>query len=124
MSNEIHFPSFISNNEASCPCGCGKMPDNYFLSKINALRTLINFPMDFNFARCEAYNARIGGAKNSAHLKGLAVDIVCHDSEQRYKIVQMAIKIGFQCIEVADCHIHLDDMDRGKDPILIWGKSK
>ncbi len=123
MNNHIEIASFISKKEASCPCGCGKTAKPSFLNKINALRTIVDFPFKMCFSRCRQYNDKVGGSKNSAHLSDEAVDISCANPIERAIIVKHAINIGFKCIEIADRHIHLDDKDRGYEPILITGKS-
>ena len=38
--------------------------------------------------RCEELNKAVGGAKNSAHLKGLAADIVCSEPRRLFDIIK------------------------------------
>jgi uncharacterized protein YcbK (DUF882 family) len=58
--------------------------------------------------RTVPHNAQIGGVPNSAHLRGLAVDIACPDSAYRYKIITMALKRGVTRFEIAPAHVHID----------------
>lgn len=58
--------------------------------------------------RSAEHNMKIGGKMNSAHLRGLAVDIQARDSSIRFKLVQNAILLNFKRIEVAPAHVHLD----------------
>lgn len=59
--------------------------------------------------RTPAQNAAVGGKANSAHLKGLAVDIACTDSDKRTKMLRGLYNCGSPLfIEVANKHIHLD----------------
>lgn len=55
-------------------------------------------------------NARCGGKPNSAHLRGLAVDLRARDSHARYLIVLGLLTAGFKRIEVVakDGHVHAD----------------
>jgi len=55
-------------------------------------------------------NVAVGGAANSAHLRGLAVDLRAHDSESRFLILAALFKVGFRRFEVvaADGHVHVD----------------
>lgn len=54
-------------------------------------------------------NNKVGGKPNSAHLRGLAVDILCTDNEKRHKILKGLINCGTPMfIEIANKHIHAD----------------
>lgn len=53
-------------------------------------------------------NKAVGGATNSAHLKGEAVDIRCLTSENRYKIITSALKHGINRIGIGSNYLHLD----------------
>lgn len=60
-------------------------------------------------------NAGVGGVQDSAHLRGLGVDLRCESSHERFKIVQALLLAGFKRIGVyaKDGHIHAD-----RDPSL------
>lgn len=58
--------------------------------------------------RTEEHNAKIGGSKNSAHLRGNAVDIACTSSQNRLIIVDALITAGFTRIGIAKTFIHCD----------------
>lgn len=60
--------------------------------------------------RSEAENEAAGGAPNSAHLRGLAVDLRCKSSQKRYKMVPALLLAGFRRIVVyaSDGHFHVD----------------
>ena len=83
--------------------------DHDLLRKLDVARTLAGIPFvitsDF---RTEAHNDRIGGAENSAHLRGLAVDIRCSNSGERYIIYDGLRTAGFRRIGLADGFIHAD----------------
>jgi len=64
------------------------------------------------------------GASNSAHFRGLAVDIRCRTSPKRYRILAALFKVGFTRIGVYDRHIHAD-CDSSLPQGVVWmGKSK
>jgi zinc D-Ala-D-Ala carboxypeptidase len=58
--------------------------------------------------RSAAANDAAGGVKDSAHIRGLAVDIRCADPRVRMRIVSAAIAAGFTRIGVYTAHLHLD----------------
>lgn len=54
-------------------------------------------------------NKKVGGAANSAHLTGLAVDLDCRDNIVRFKILDGVFNSGIPCfVEVARNHLHID----------------
>ena len=66
--------------EAACHCGC-TMPDDIarnvqaFAFVMEVVREVIGAPIGVDdWYRCPAHNAAIGGAPDSMHLYGLAVD--------------------------------------------------
>jgi zinc D-Ala-D-Ala carboxypeptidase len=74
--------------------------------------------------RTPEQNAAIGGAPNSAHLRGLAVDLACADSYMRYHMVRALLKVGFARLEVSPRHLHVDIADDLPQPILWLGPDK
>ncbi len=69
--------------------------------------------------RCPECNLKAGGVKNSAHLRGLAVDIRCHDSLLRCKIENAAVKIGITRRGIGKNIIHLD-IDSSLPQGVLW----
>lgn len=54
-------------------------------------------------------NTNVGGVPNSAHLRGLAVDLLCVDNYKRTKILNGILSSGIPCfVEIAQKHIHVD----------------
>lgn len=78
--------------EFQCPC-CGLnniSPE--VLSKIERIRVLMGIPLRINSGtRCPKHNESIGGAKNSYHLKGEAIDVSMTgmDPDQRHKFIHL-----------------------------------
>lgn len=65
-----------------------------------------------------------GSVSDSAHLKGLAVDIRCSDSSSRFKLVTAALEVGFKRIEIATRHLHVDIDESKPQNIIFLGISK
>lgn len=56
---------------------------------------------------------------DSAHLVGLAVDLECHESVERYKIIKALMQVGFTRLGIYSGHIHVD-CDKTKPQEVIW----
>lgn len=64
-------------------------------------------------------NRKAGGVPNSAHLKGLAIDVAFTQPREKYYIIRSAIEFGFKRIGIGSGHIHLD-MDLSKPYPVIF----
>ncbi len=85
--------------------------DELFLELLDTLRDEVGFPIKLNSTyRSKEYNKKIGGAKASKHLLGIAADLACTDSTKRAKIVYTALDLGLT-VGVAKTFIHIDDRD-------------
>lgn len=67
-------------NRAEFKCKCGKCeqigPDYRLVAHLQDLRNEFGAPITINSGhRCAAYNQRVGGAKASKHILGIAADI-------------------------------------------------
>lgn len=69
--------------------------------------------------RTEAQNSAADGSKNSAHLRGLAVDLKCEDSHSRCLMVMTLLQTGFRRIGIYDAHIHCD-LDSTLPQPVMW----
>lgn len=77
--------------------------------KIQKARTYAGIPFHINDGyRNEAENKRVGGAKNSYHLKRIAIDIRAKGEITKLKIIIGLAKAGFTGIERGTVHIHGD----------------
>lgn len=67
--------------EFECKCGCGMMAvDAELLKVLEDVREYFNKPVSITSGnRCETHNKNVGGAANSQHTKGIAVDIRVKD---------------------------------------------
>jgi uncharacterized protein YcbK (DUF882 family) len=105
--------------------GSGQLMSNEFLSKLDHARDLAGVPFKITSGyRIEADIERLRKAgykvsPNSSHLKGVAADIACANSSDRFNIIDALLSVGFNRIGIADTFIHVDD-DPDKIPFAIW----
>jgi zinc D-Ala-D-Ala carboxypeptidase len=109
MSKWVHF----TDEEAK-----GLVDDLMF--KLERARTLFDAPLIITSGyRDPKQNESVGGVKDSAHEKGLAVDLRCADSELQKKLCWALGVAGFQRIGVYDRHVHVD-VDGEKPKPAYW----
>jgi len=100
--------------------GSGSNMDATFLSMIDEARAIANIPFKITSGyRTEKHNNKIGGVKDSSHLKGLAADVQCTDSRSRYIMLNALNKVGFCRIGISDTFIHCD-ISTDKSQQVIW----
>lgn len=112
--------SRFTTGEFRCKCECGfgekeEHIDQDLIEKLNMLRRLYGKAIIvMSGARCAEYNRSIGGVEDSAHLphketeQCRAVDIYVSSSEDRYTLLDYALRLGFTRIGLAKTFIHLD----------------
>ena len=95
--------------------------DEEFMRKLIRLREDYGKPMIVSSGyRDISYNTVIGGARNSAHIYGKAVDILCH-SNQAFTLIRLAMMHGFTGIGVSQRgpvekrFIHIDTMENSSE---------
>jgi uncharacterized protein YcbK (DUF882 family) len=117
-------------DEYQCHCGrpecdAPKELDSILAERLDALRESLGRPLLLTSGiRCAFWNAHEGGAPDSKHLSGQAVDIACTDDRLRYELLQhlmMRPFVWFPFIEVGPHHTHIDIIERGPAPILMLG---
>jgi len=90
------------------------------IDKLNMARQRAGIPFKLNSGkRTKAQNKKAGGVKDSAHLKGLAVDIRARTSKARFKIVKALLEVGFKRIGIGKTFVHAD-LDKKKAQVVIW----
>ena len=100
--------------------GSGARMDADFLAMLDDARGIAGVPFHINSGyRTPAHNKRVNGTKNSSHLRGLAADVRCRNSSERYLIVAALIAAGFNRIGIASSFIHVDN-DSVKTPGVAW----
>ena len=69
-------------------------------------------------------NERVGGVLNSAHTRGLAVDVQTSDSSLRYALIEQALKCGIRRVGIGKDFIHLDlDPDLPQKTCWLYAKN-
>lgn len=90
------------------------------LARLDRAREIAGIPFVVSSAfRSSDWERSKGRSGKGAHTRGLAVDIVCHDSFERYKIVFAAVAAGFPRIGVAKGFVHLD-IDTSLSYPVVW----
>ena len=118
-----NFNSVYDN--MACPCCNGLVYEMPFLNRVQILRDLMAIPFHLDkkgggFYRCRIYNDSIGGAKNSQHLHGRAMDVSTHGwtGFQKWQFVHEATKLGLS-IGIYDRWFHIDL--RPGNPVVFYG---
>lgn len=112
--------NYFSKQEQACKCCRQGEFDKNFLEKLNKAREQAGIPFVINSGyRCEKHNKEVGGSNTSSHLKGIATDIRCDDSNKRFNIVVALLEAGFTRIGIGKNFIHVDD-DKEKAQGVIW----
>ncbi|QDP46333.1 MAG: putative peptidase M15 [Prokaryotic dsDNA virus sp.] len=118
---------YFKHSEFDCPTleGSGQMMNYQFLEKLDDARGLAEIPFVITSGyRTKDYNEdlirrKYKASRNSSHLKGLAADIKCNTSRNRWIIINSLVLAGFSRIGVADTFIHVDlDLDKAQN--VIW----
>jgi uncharacterized protein YcbK (DUF882 family) len=111
---------FFKENEFACKCGCGFNNINpQLVLALDMARRDAGVPFSVSSGcRCEKHNKRVGGVSDSAHTKGLAVDVSVANSEQRYVAVRALLRY-FTRIGVDKHFIHVD-VDSEKVSPSMW----
>jgi hypothetical protein len=115
---------YFSRSEVICKCGCGFGNIDYsLLSYLDEIRESIKRPLYLTSAcRCHSYNQSIGGKSNSAHVKGLAVDIKTENPKERFEVLQEIFSFcdpEVTRIGIAKDFIHMD-IDGTKPQGVVW----
>lgn len=87
---------------------------------LDEARHIAGIPFYLNSTlRSAEKNEAVGGVKDSAHTKGLAVDIRCRNSSERWKIKNALYKVGFKRIGHGKTFVHAD-IDESKPQYVEW----
>lgn len=114
----------FKKDELACKCGCGMLPEQSFMDKVEKVRVRYGKPLPVNSAaRCPDHNARVSGTgRDGPHTTGRAIDLGVRGVDA-YRIVRIAMEEGFTGIGVsqkgATRFIHIDDCANDKRP-NVW----
>ena len=83
--------------------------DEEFISKLQELRPLCDFPIKINSGwRCDEHNKKVSKNSRGDHTKGLACDVHCVNRYKRAKLLQLALTMGyFKDVAISKTFIHL-----------------
>ena len=113
----------FKREELACKCGCGMLPKQDFMDRVEALRLAVGFALPVtSAARCPDYNAKVSGTgRTGPHTTGRAIDFGVSHS-QAYMVLSAALLAGFTGIGVQQKgggrFIHLDDLQVGRP--TVW----
>jgi uncharacterized protein YcbK (DUF882 family) len=100
--------------------GSGQLMDKILLEMLDEVRDKFDKPIHITSGfRTPAHNEAVGGVETSSHLKGLAVDIACKNSTDRFDLINCLLDVGFSRIGVAKTFIHAD-IDPNKSIGVMW----
>ena len=106
-------------DEFECNCGWGMDSINLELvDKIQKVRDEYGPIRISSGGRCKAWNEKEGGKPDAAHLTGLALDVVCNNSSDRYRLLTK-LTWDFRRVGVHKSFIHVD-IDSDKPEEVIW----
>ena len=114
----------FSRKEFACKCNCGAdKVASELVSKLEIVRLMYGKPMKVTSGiRCDTHNSSpaVGGAKDSAHLDGLAADIAVNGCFERDQLVGF-LRTHFKRMGIAKNFIHVDIADEaGKPSPCLW----
>lgn len=101
----------FDRSEFACKCGCGADHISAVLvDQLQRLRNFMRVPIVINSGvRCPAYNAKVGGKPDSAHVAGDAADVACLDSHTRWQMKRLIYQWQlFNRIGTGQTFLHLD----------------
>lgn len=115
----------FSSAELECKCGCGMLPEQDFMNKVEGLRVAYGRSLRVSSAaRCAKHNARVSSTgATGPHTTGRAIDLAVRGTEA-WKVLEIAFQLGFTGIGVSQKgnsrFIHLDDLPDGPNSPRPW----
>lgn len=105
--------SYFSPREFECKCSrldCDAPAiDSLLVARLNLLRECWGCPIHINSGvRCREHNAAVGGAPDSLHMQGLAVDMSVGSRAEADQLAELCVKMGFGGIGTYSRWVHAD----------------
>ena len=91
-----------------------------FIKMLDKARELAGIPFVITSAyRSSEWDRAKGRSGTGAHTLGVAIDIRCNTSRNRFLIVRSLMDVGFKRIGIADTFVHVD-CSILHDDMVIW----
>ena len=120
---------YFKKSEFNCPCGSpnckGEKMNGDFLELLDEAREIAGIKFKITSGlRCKEYNEDLlkrgyKASRTSSHLKGVAADISCKNSGDRWTIINSLLLVGFCRLGISDTFIHVD-LDLEKQQNVVW----
>ena len=113
---------YFTYDEFDCPSleGSGNKVSDELINMLDIVRKKYGKSITINSGyRTPEHSEKVGGKLGSSHLKGLAVDIVCNNSTDRFKLEGILREVGFKRIGMGSTFIHVD-IDKDKSQNVLW----
>jgi len=124
--------SLAGDPKLACSCGCGLLPKQATVERLQRVRTRCGFAIPINSgARCPAYNRKVSSTGgNGPHTTGQALDCGLYGA-QALLFVQIAIEESFTGVGIsqkdpdpAKRFVHVDDLKHdtvlGRPRPFLW----
>ena len=100
---------FFTDDEIACKCGCGfKTIDPEVLAIADAAREFVGQPITpSSGCRCPEHNKKVGGAPNSYHVRGMAIDLPVKNPKELFEYLDSKYK-GQYGIGLYKTFVHVD----------------
>ena len=110
----------FKKREFACKCGCGFNDISFELvMELEDIREKLGIPLRINSGcRCAAYNKKVGGKPDSAHVRGLAADVQINGGIMRYSFLLLALR-KFQRVGIYGTFCHVD-VDKELPQMVVW----
>lgn len=110
MINEIYISKDFKLKEFQCKGGTQEVKVHaQLIALLQILRTKVNKPIIVNSGyRTPEHNKKIGGSKDSFHMKGMAVDISIPKGWTVDSLAELGKQIGFTGIGRYNNFVHFD----------------
>ena len=94
---DIQLSENFSTSEFECKCtetGCKQQKiEQELIKALQSLREHLGTSVKVTSGyRCESHNKKVGGVRNSSHIRGLAADLVVSDQEKLRELMENLYK--------------------------------
>ena len=111
--------------EFYCKCGrvqcdASKTVSIQLLDKLDCMRESYGRAISVNSGlRCAYWNRKQGGVPGSEHETGEGADLACSDSNSRWKLITIALAVGFRRIGIGKTFLHVG-VSHTHEQDVVW----